>query len=101
MNISPIPIAIMAAGGLMLYGGIRNRNPLDVVKLALSNGDLSKAKPLYTPSGGGGGIGGPNSHIIADVGGALTGGAIQRAPAYNPKTDPVFLAPAPNGNGAH
>lgn len=93
MNISPVPVAIMAAGGLMLYSGISNRNPIDVVKLALSNGDITKAKPLMT-----GGIGGAASGI-ANV---VTGGVSGRAQAGDAAGQAVVkgaLAPY-GGNGA-
>ncbi len=45
-------VIIGIAGGVLLYGAITNRNPIDVIKLTLSGGDITKARPLSTPGAG-------------------------------------------------
>lgn len=39
-------LAILFAGFVLLYGAIRNKNPLQVIKAAITNQPLDKVDPL-------------------------------------------------------
>ncbi len=41
-----IALAILFAGFVLLYGAIKNKNPLQVIKAALTNKPLDKVDPL-------------------------------------------------------
>lgn len=43
---SPLTLALLVAGFLLLYGAIKNLNPLDVVKNALSGKPIGDARAL-------------------------------------------------------
>lgn len=43
---SMIALALLLIGGLLVYAGIKNKHPADLVKLALTGQDISQAKPL-------------------------------------------------------
>jgi len=41
-----VALAILFAGFVLLYGAIKNKNPLQVIKAALTNKPLDKVDPL-------------------------------------------------------
>lgn len=43
---STMSLAILFAGFVLLYGAIKNRNPLQVIKAAITNQPLDKVDPL-------------------------------------------------------
>lgn len=51
MEIELLPVVMTVAGIVLLYGAVTNRNPLDVVKLALQGKDVSAAAPISAPGG--------------------------------------------------
>lgn len=57
MDIEIVPLLMTVGGAVLLYGAIKNRNPIDVVKSALSGKSIADAKPLNggVPGGGDGG----------------------------------------------
>lgn len=55
MEIETITVVMAIAGVVLLYGAVKNKNPLEVIKLALQGKDVSGAAPLSTGGGGGGG----------------------------------------------
>lgn len=46
-----LTITLALAGTVILYGAIKNRNPIDVIKLTLQGKPLDSATPLFTASG--------------------------------------------------
>lgn len=53
MNEKLIPMVLVVLGGTLIWGSIRNVNPLSAAKSLLRNRDLSEAEPI---SGDGGDI---------------------------------------------
>jgi len=51
MELETIPVVILVGAIVLLYGAIRNKNPIDVIKLALSGKSLDGAKPMMTGGG--------------------------------------------------
>jgi hypothetical protein len=47
---SLIAVLVLLIGGLLIYSGVKNRNPIDVIKLALQGKDIGGAAPLSNPS---------------------------------------------------
>ena len=43
---NPVTLALLVAGFLLLYGAVKNRNPLDVVKNALAGKPIGEARAL-------------------------------------------------------
>lgn len=41
-----VALAILFAGFVLLYGAIKNKNPLQIIKAALTNKPLDKVDPL-------------------------------------------------------
>lgn len=39
-------VVLILVGSLLIYGGVKNKNPIELIKLALSGGDITKAAPL-------------------------------------------------------
>ena len=60
MDIETLPVVMAVAGLVLLYGAIFNKNPVEVVRLALTGKDPSTAKPIATPPPPAGGILGPD-----------------------------------------
>lgn len=52
MEFDTLPVVILVGGMVLLYGAITNRNPVGVIKAALTGGDLSKVDPIMGPSTG-------------------------------------------------
>lgn len=52
-ELSTVTVVVGIAGGIVLYGAVTNRNPLDVIKLTLQGQDISKARPLADAFGSG------------------------------------------------
>lgn len=85
-----LPIVLGIAGFIVLYGAIENKNPLDVVKLAVQGKDLAGAAPL---SGSGGNTtAGPGSIPGGSLGGTpeADGDARTDPPGFDPNTDDVI-----------
>lgn len=78
-----LPVAVGIAGFVLLWGGIRNRNPLQAIQLALQGKDPNTAAPLYTPVTPGGAV--PSQQLPG------TGSADNDA-----RTDPPGFTPGPN-----
>lgn len=53
-----IALILILFGGLFIYAGLRNKQPLDVIKLALQGKDPGTARPLSDLGGIGGNLGG-------------------------------------------
>lgn len=87
MNFRTMPVLITIAGFVILYGAVANRNPLDVIKLTLSGGDISDAAPIFIPSGD------PNNLTAGP--GAVPGGSIPGTPEADgdARTDPPGFDP--------
>jgi hypothetical protein len=73
---SLIALMLVLVGGLLVYAGVRNKNPMDILKLALTGGDITTAKPLSASSGSG--------SIGGDAGKALGNLAPKVAPQSSP-----------------
>lgn len=67
MNFSPLPVVMLMAGIVLIYAGVKDVDPREVVKNALKGKPTSKKPDLTMPSGfapgagagkGGGGGGG-------------------------------------------
>lgn len=56
MELETITVVMAVAGMVLLYGAVKNKNPLEVIKLALQGKDVNSAAPLSTGGGGGGGL---------------------------------------------
>lgn len=67
MDIEILPVVMLVAGMVLLYGAVRNKNPLQVVQLALQGKDISTAAPIATP-----GIG-PFTTVVPGTGSAAPG----------------------------
>lgn len=52
MELEVLPVVLALAGFILLYGAVQNKNPLEVVKLALQGKDPSTASPIFTPGPG-------------------------------------------------
>ncbi len=59
-NLQTLPLVVGVAGAVLLYGAVTNRNPLDVIKLALTGKPLNTAKPLFNA---GASTGGPTTSL--------------------------------------
>lgn len=46
MQLNIVAVVMIVGGFILLYGAIKNLNPLNVVQNALSNKPLSSAKPI-------------------------------------------------------
>lgn len=49
MELDTLTVVMAVAALTMLYGAVTNRNPLEVVQLAVQGKDISGASPLSTP----------------------------------------------------
>lgn len=49
MDFELLPLIALIAGGVLLYGAVANKNPVEVIKAALTGQDLSKVPPLQGP----------------------------------------------------
>jgi len=47
-DIDVLTVTLALAGVIILYGAIKNKNPLEVLKLTLQGKDINLAKPLAT-----------------------------------------------------
>lgn len=88
-RLQTLPVVVGLAGFVILYGAITNRNPIDVVKLTLTGGDLSKAAPIYTPSGSATPPGAVDGRTLPGTPQA-DGDARTDPPGFNPDTDDVL-----------
>lgn len=90
MEIEVLPVIMALAGFILLYGAVKNLNPLEVVKLSLQGKDPSKASPIFVPSGDPQNLtAGPG----ATPGGSIDPGQFNRRPDgtyddYDPGFDP-------------
>lgn len=50
MELETITVVMAVAGMVLLYGAVKNKNPLEVIKLALQGKDINSAPPLSTGS---------------------------------------------------
>lgn len=78
-----LPIVTGIAGFVILWGAIRNKNPLEAIQFALQGKDPNTARPLYTPAGPAGAV--PSQ--------SLPGTPQADADA---RTDPPGFVPGPN-----
>lgn len=48
-----IPVIAGVVGGVLMWSALKNKNPLEVIQLALQGQPVEKAKPLFaeTPAG--------------------------------------------------
>ena len=44
-----LPVVIGVAGGVLVWAALKNKNPLEVVQLALQGKDVNTAKPMFAP----------------------------------------------------
>lgn len=60
MNFNIVSVILVGGGGILLYGAIKNKNPISVIQEALKGGGTDKAAPLRGTPGPGptGGTGG-------------------------------------------
>jgi hypothetical protein len=49
-DLDVLTVTLALAGVVILYGAIKNKNPLEVLKLTLQGKDINLAKPLATPT---------------------------------------------------
>lgn len=63
MDIELVPLMMVVGGSVLLYGAIKNRNPIDVVKMALTGKPLTAARQLNTVGSGDATDGGPGGDI--------------------------------------
>jgi hypothetical protein len=42
-----LPVVIGVAGGVLIWAALKNKNPLEVVQLALQGKDVNTAKPMF------------------------------------------------------
>ncbi|AEA29082.1 hypothetical protein Psed_7025 (plasmid) [Pseudonocardia dioxanivorans CB1190] len=79
-------VVMAIAGATLLYGAIKNRNPIDVIKLTLQGKDIKGAKPLS-------GSGDPNN--LTAPPGAIPGGSLPGTPQAgdDARTDPKSFDP--------
>jgi hypothetical protein len=61
MEFETLPIVVLVAGTVLLYGAIKNKNPIGVIKAALTGKDLSSVPSLMdsgSPAAGPGAVAG-------------------------------------------
>lgn len=51
MELETLTVVMAVAAMVMLYGAVTNRNPLEVIKAAVSGEDITAAAPLSTGAG--------------------------------------------------
>ena len=78
-----LPVVTAIAGFVMLWGAIRNKNPLKAVQLALQGKDPNLAPPMYVP---------------VTPGGAIPSQTLPGTPQADgdARTDPPGFTPGPN-----
>jgi len=42
-----LPVVIGVAGGVLVWAALKNKNPLEVIQLALQGKDVNTAKPMF------------------------------------------------------
>lgn len=46
MKNNVIALGLVLIGGLLVYSGLKNKHPIDIIKLALTGKDLNTARPI-------------------------------------------------------
>lgn len=98
MEFDTLPIVILVAGMVLMYSAISNRNPIDVLNISLTGGDLDTARPIMTDSSNA--PPGPGAVDGATLPGTpqADGDARTDPPGFDPKRDDVL--PILPGEGA-
>lgn len=52
MELDVLPVVLAIAGFILLYGAVQNKNPLEVIRLALQGKDPSSASAIFTATPG-------------------------------------------------
>lgn len=73
---------LILVGGLLVYSGIKNRHPIDLLKLALTGKDISSAKPLSDSASQPEGLG----KALGDIAGQIAPGLVPQATTPNTGT---------------
>lgn len=99
MDIEIVPLMMVVGGSVLLYGAIKNKNPIDVVKNALTGKSLASARPLNSAAAGNPGAG-PGSIPGTQLPGTpqKDGDARTDPPGFDPNRDSVV--PILPGEGA-
>lgn len=97
MDLETLPVVMFITGMILLYGAITNRNPVDVVQLALQGKDISAAAPISTAgiNTDAPGPGAVDGRTLPGTPGA-DGDARTDPPGFDPNRDDVL----PNYGGA-
>lgn len=100
MDIEIVPLMMVVGGSVLLYGAIKNKNPIEVVKLALTGKPISGAKPLNSNAVGENQGAGPGAIPGTQLPGTpkKDGDARTDPPGFDPNKD--FVVPILPGEGS-
>lgn len=80
-----LPVVVGIAGAVLVWGAIRNKNPVDAIKLVLQGKDPNGARPISSTS-------------VAIPAGAVPSESLPGTPEADKdaRTDPPGFVPGPN-----
>lgn len=94
MDFEALPVVVLVAGMVLLYGAIKNKNPIGVIQAALTGKDLSTVAPLMGAANTAGPGAIPGTALPGTPG--ADGDARTDPPSFDPNRDSIL----PNYGGS-